>query len=302
MADELGTSGAALDCEQWEALLADKMDLGQQGASLSSADEAAFLAHSAGCSLCGEMLEQALRGRQWLRLLGESAPPPPVDLLSKILARTAGAGHEQDFPIGTAAMAGIVPASHLPGARWAMPAMLPRVSPVMVERALHDARLLMTAAMAFFVVALTLSLLGFRLNTVKAAELKPQVLEANVTRQFYGTKKQVVSFYDNLRVVYEVEARMKQLRDARQESEPESKPAQAPLHSKPPTAPQQRQEVKPQGGRLIVPVAPGSSSQPETSESVRGVPAMACDRVPGIRNRAAEALVLSKSGNERSRA
>ena len=247
MADELGISGAALDCEEWEALLVDKMDRMGEGADLSLAEEAAFVAHSKTCALCGEMLEQAMRGQQWLRLLGESAPVTPVDLLSKILARTTGVGHEQDFKIGTAAMAGMVPASQLPSARW--------VSPVMVERALHDARLLMTAAMAFFVVALTLSLLGFRLDTVKAAELKPQVLEANMTKQFYGTKKQVVSFYDNLRVVYEVEARMKQLREMRQESEPEAKPQSKPAGTAP---------AKPQG-----------TGSKLTSETLRGLPAMA---------------------------
>ena len=292
MADEFHISGAALDCEGWEALLADKMDLVNQGGAgtLPPAQEAAFLAHSAECSLCGELLEQATRGKQWLRLLGESAPPPPVDLLSKILARTTGAGHEQDFPVGTAAMAGIVPASELPGARWTMPVMLPRVSPVMVERALHDARLLMTAAMAFFVVALTLSLLGFRLDTVKAAELKPQVLEANVTREFYGTKKQVVSFYDNLRVVYEVEARMRQLRDLRQESEPEARP---PVQTRP------QPQAKPQGGKLVV---PAPSAQPQASDSLRGLPAMAFDQVPGIRNRPRQLFGASTPRSERSRA
>ncbi|HEY0785848.1 MAG TPA: zf-HC2 domain-containing protein [Acidobacteriaceae bacterium] len=193
-----------LDCEQWEALLADKLD-GTLGAEAG----AAFAEHLESCAMCTALLERARQGQQWLKLLEGSTPSAPVDLLSKILARTQGAGHEQDFALGTGVQTGLVPAEG--GGRWSLP-FLGANAGMAAARGAHQARLLMTAGMAFFSVALTLSLAGIRLTSVHAAELRPQVVEANVTRSFYGTKKQVVSFYDNLRLVYEVESKMDAMR------------------------------------------------------------------------------------------
>jgi hypothetical protein len=174
------------------------------------------------------LLEQARQGQQWLKLLEEHAPAAPVHLLSKILARTQGAGHEVDYPLGTSATA------MLPGhaGRWGIP-FLPAAHAGVAARGAHNARLLMTAGMAFFSVALTLSVAGVR---VHAAELRPQVVQANVSRSFYGTKKQVISFYENLRLVYEVESKMHELRgDADQApAQPKAAPAQAaPAQSSP---------------------------------------------------------------------
>jgi hypothetical protein len=192
-----------LDCLAWEALLADKMD----GAMAPEA-EAAFAEHGRRCPGCSELLEQAGQGREWLKLLEEHAPATPVHLLSKILAKTQGAGHESDYPLGTGIAHG---AALLPGqaGRWGLPFLPP---PSAAVRGANHARLLMTAGMAFFSVALTLSVVGVRLNSVHAAELRPQAVQADVSRSFYGTKKQVVSFYENLRLVYEVESKMHELR------------------------------------------------------------------------------------------
>ena len=75
-----------------------------------------------------------------------------------------------------------------------------------------DTRLMMTAAMAFFSIALTLNLAGVRLTGLRLADLTPASMENNLTRQFYGAKSPVVRYYDNLRFVYEVESKMRELR------------------------------------------------------------------------------------------
>jgi hypothetical protein len=194
-------AGTPLDCEQWEALLADKMD-----GIMAPESEAAFAEHSLRCPGCGDLLEQARQGQQWLKLLEEHTPAAPVDLLSRILAKTQGAGREMDFPAGGSAV--------LPGyaGRWGIPFLPAAGAGLAAARGAHKARMLMTAGMAFFSVALTLSVAGVRLTSVHAAELRPQVVQANVSRSFYGTKKQVVSFYENLRLVYEVESKMHDMR------------------------------------------------------------------------------------------
>ncbi len=203
-AGETRTNASELECEQWEALLADKMDA--EGGRLAPEVEAVFVEHSGKCPGCAELLEQARQGRQWLRLLEASTPAAPVDLLSRILAKTQGAGREADFAIGTGAAIGGQ------AARWGIPFLAAPHSGMIAARGAQNARMLMTAGMAFFSIALTLSLVGVRLTSVHAAELRPQVVQANVSRSFYGTKKQVVSFYENLRLVYEVESKMHDIR------------------------------------------------------------------------------------------
>ncbi len=217
-----GATGATLDCEEWEALLADKMD-----GALAPEAEAGFAEHSRSCPGCSELLEEASQGRQWLKLLEEHAPAAPVDLLSKILARTQGAGREADFAPGTSALAGI--GGHAPPAgRWGIPFLPPPAIGLVAARGAHNARMLMTAGMAFFSVALTLSVAGVRLNSVHAAELRPQAVQANMSRSFYGTKKQVVSFYENLRLVYEVESKMHDIRREAPETPARREAAPAP--------------------------------------------------------------------------
>ena len=227
-ADANPAAGAPLDCEQWEALLVDKMD-----GALAPEREAAFAEHSRICPGCEGLLEEAKKGQEWLKLLEEHAPAAPVDLLSRILAKTQGAGRERDYAIGTSGLGAAGLAAHgglggLGGGRWGLPA-----SGLLAARGAHKARMVMTGAMAFFSVALTLSVAGVR---VHAAELRPQVVQANVSRSFYGTKKQVVSFYENLRLVYEVESKMHELRGDEKPSQQEGLPDRrqaAPAQSKP---------------------------------------------------------------------
>ena len=70
-------------------------------------------------------------------------------------------------------------------------------------RRLAEPRLMMTAAMAFFSIALTLNLAGVRLTAVRISDLKPSVLRTNLTRQIINSKAGVVRYYDNLRFVYD---------------------------------------------------------------------------------------------------
>jgi hypothetical protein len=68
-------------------------------------------------------------------------------------------------------------------------------------------RLAMTAAMAFFSIALTLNLTGVRLGDLRASDFKP----SSIMRSAYAAKAKVVRYSDNLRVVYELESRVRDL-------------------------------------------------------------------------------------------
>jgi hypothetical protein len=110
----------------------------------------------------------------------------------------------------------------------------------------------MTAAMAFFSIALTLNLTGIKLTQLRAEDCQPARLRANLTRQFYSTNAQVTKYYENLRVVYEMESRVRELRRST-EAEPAPSPQQTP---KPPagngspssTVPRDQQAPQAPGG------------------------------------------------------
>lgn len=165
--------------------------------------------HTASCAACREKLMQTRRGREWLLVLKHEPIEPPADLVAKILARTSLAnamGHAVEIPVE-----GIAP-SYRPA--W-------QNSPVVVlRRTLFDPHIALVAAMAFFSISLSLNLLGIRLTSLRAADLAPRSIHRAITRQYAEVNASVVRYYENLRIVYEVEARVQQLRQAAETSTP----------------------------------------------------------------------------------
>ena len=139
-------------CGEWETLLADALD-----GLLKPEDEAKFTAHKADCPACAALYEEARKGREWLEFLSPE-PEVPAGLLEKILAQTGpghAAGRAASMPLPVPAGAGGVPAFVPPV--WQQPGFFARA------RHAVQPRLLMTAAMAFFSIALTLNMTGVRL-------------------------------------------------------------------------------------------------------------------------------------------
>jgi hypothetical protein len=194
-------------------LLADALD-----GSLPAGDTAAFQAHQVSCSACLELFTRARQGQEWLQFLHEE-PPVPADLITRILASTSGASAVEVVANGAIAqpkpLAPVLPF-------WKRVPMPPAL------RRLAEPRLMMTAAMAFFSIALTLNLAGVRLTAVRMSDLNPSTLRTNLTRQIINSKAGVVRYYDNLRFVYEMEAKMRELRRAAESEAPpeETKPKQ----------------------------------------------------------------------------
>jgi hypothetical protein len=201
----LGEPGRVLRCDEWENLLADALD-----GTLSTPDAAAFTRHHRECVLCAQMLKETGQGRAWMEYLAVE-PEVPAGLLEKILARTTGARQP-----GVAA-----PALSLPARPAWHRVMLPAI------RQILEPRLMMTAAMAFFSIALTLNLTGIKVTELRPADFQPSRLRANLTRQYYSTNEQVTKYYKNLRLVYEMESRVRELRRTT-EAEPAPPPRQTP--------------------------------------------------------------------------
>ncbi len=207
-----GQPGRVLRCDEWENLIADALD-----GTLSAADAAAFARHQDECALCAQMFKETQQGMAWMEYLAVE-PEVPADLLQKVLARTSGRSVAEE-------QAGVAPGVALPVRALPARSSWHRVLPVarQVVRQAFEPRLMMTAAMAFFSIALTLNLTGIKLTEVRAADLRPSRVRATLTRQYYSTNEQVMKYYENLRLVYEMEARVRELRRST-EAEPAPRP------------------------------------------------------------------------------
>ncbi|HMF63402.1 MAG TPA: hypothetical protein VK608_04885, partial [Edaphobacter sp.] len=243
-------------------------------------------------------------------------PEPPAALLERILAQTSGTVNEakqhiilgsNDYLRSPNTLLGRPPlASSYASAMQPVPfgsaKVLPFRSRVVaafnlrsIGHTLLQPRLSMTAAMAFFSIALTLNLTGVRLSDIHASDLKP----SSIMRSAYQAKARVVRYSDNLRVVYELESRVRDLQrstdndssPASQNSpdatRPEQKPAgerqpddQKPGNQNPNQSPDQKQarprpkpgtsqRETPGGGNLrFVGSGPGRTSHPAATEAL----------------------------------
>lgn len=217
-------AGVAHHCAQCEAMLADALD-----GTLSAQDQATFDLHMAGCPSCSAMLADAERGLRWMETLKADALEPPAALLERIFSQTTGAQTAGAKATGAAADAALVERESrhktttllghpiAAAARTTHPqAFGGNVVPFRsrfanglrsLGQSMLQPRLAMTAAMAFFSIALTMNLTGVRLSSFKASDLRP----SSILRSCYSAKARVMRYGDNLRVVYELESRVRDL-------------------------------------------------------------------------------------------
>jgi hypothetical protein len=199
-------------CGLWETLLADALD-----GLLRPEDEATFTSHMATCAACTALFEEARRGREWLEFLSPE-PEVPAGLLDKILAKT-GPGQVdglESYGLATAGSSHILPMTPA----WQRPGFVARV------RRFAEPRLMMTAAMAFFSIALTMNLTGVRLSSLRIANLRPTALRSFVERRVTMASTPIIRYYDHLRFVYEVQSRMRELRHTSEGQDGQQKQSQ----------------------------------------------------------------------------
>jgi len=215
-------------CGQWETLLADALD-----GLLRAEDEATFSSHMASCAACTGLFEEARRGREWLEFLS-AEPEVPGGLLDRILAQT-GPGQTAGFGlVNEDNLLPVTPGGIPLGKRrakavpaWQRPGLMGYV------RRFAEPRLMMTAAMAFFSIALTLNLTGVKISALRMSDLKPSALRSLVQRRLTMASTPIIRYYDNLRLVYEVQSRVRELRrNADDNNQQKQKQPTAPGESK----------------------------------------------------------------------
>jgi len=198
-----GTSG--LTCAEFDALLTDAVD-----GLLTPASQRHFDAHRQQCPTCGPLFREAEAGMAWLHTLEEIEPP--ANLLHNILAATT---LQTRAAVATAPKLG-----------WKQRLSVVWADVVAPFRALvAQPRMAMTGAMALFSVSLSLNLAGVKLGDLRHMDLRPSALKEQATMKYYETTSRIVKYYENIRLVYEVESRLQELKRATTtEPEPERRP------------------------------------------------------------------------------
>ncbi|HLH06216.1 MAG TPA: zf-HC2 domain-containing protein [Terriglobales bacterium] len=186
-------------CADFDALLAEAIDGTLTGTQLMR-----FEAHRESCAQCSLLFTQARAGYEWLEALPEVEPP--VALVKQILAATQETARAETV------------------ARHARQSWTERIRELLsakvrpVFAAVAQPRFAMSFGMAFFSVTLMLNVTGVRLTSLKHVDLRP----SSLVRGYYETTGRLVKYYENIRFVYEIETRVRELKRA---ATPEEKPS-----------------------------------------------------------------------------
>lgn len=207
----------SMRCSQFEALLSDLLD-----GTLPQEAGQAFEGHAETCPACGPMLAEARQGMLWLNALEDVEPPR--NLVHNILAAT------------TAAEATTEPAS----AKALKPGWSTRLwQPIRgVMTGVTHPRFVTSFAMAFFSLSLTLTLAGVRLKDLARIDWHPSAVGRAVVMRYTQVETKVVQYYKNMRLVYELESTVSELRkstDSGQQTEQQpqqQQPAEQPKENK----------------------------------------------------------------------
>src|SRR5262249_9013361 len=187
-----------LECSEFEALLAEALD-----GALSEENQQSFEEHGQSCPVCSPLWAETQEGLELMRSLGEV--DPPQNLVHNILAATS-----MTQPRAESAKAVPVKGGWLD---WLRGGARPSFAGL-----LHS-RFAASFAMAFFSLSITLTLAGVRISDVRNIDWHPSALRKNAVLGFTQMEARVTSYYENLRVVYEVQTKVQALK---------KKPAPAP--------------------------------------------------------------------------
>lgn len=197
------------NCEQIEERLSDYVD-----GLLSDEERREFSAHVAGCANCAPLVSTV--STLVTRMHALEAVEAPLKLIPNILDQTLGPRRTETRQGWRGWFA------------WLEPVMQPRF-------AMGVASLVVT-----FIILVQVT--GLRPKNVNAADLNPANLYRTANRHAHLVYARGAKFVNDLRVVYEIQSRLR----------PEAQPNQAPEVAPPPPDPQQKSEG-PHPGRTANP-------------------------------------------------
>src|ERR1700675_620209 len=193
-----GETKHGIECTEFEALLTDALDGDGQ---LSSAQKESFDAHRRVCEICGPLFAEVQTGRQLLRALALEPVEPPAHLVHNILAATSGVVSTR--PLAVRPDGRTTPFGERVREWWDS-----YFAPA--SAFVRQPRFAMSFGMIFFSFSLALSAAGFKASDVAKLDLRPAV----VRHAYNEAQIKVVQYYENIRFVYEIESKVRELKRA----------------------------------------------------------------------------------------
>jgi hypothetical protein len=171
-------------CTEFEVLLSDYIDR-----TLSEAVREDMDRHMAACAACAEMYQDASAA---VAFIGSVRPVvPPSDLITRI-AYQAPRGRIAD-PLQRRGILGLA------FGRWLQPVLQPRFA--------------MGMAMTILSFAMLERCTGIQVQHIRPADLNPVHVWDGFQDRAMRTRDRAVKYYENLLVVYDIESRLRELRE-----------------------------------------------------------------------------------------
>ena len=196
-----------MQCNEFEAVLTDAIDGVLTGTGLER-----FQAHARVCRACGPLFAEAEAGRNWLKGLTEVEPP--ASLVTNILASTTGVDTQRLRVNARSPQGRISWWEHIQGS------LSGYLEPIWAT--VRQPRFAMSFGMAFFALSVSLTVAGVKPADLGQISLRPSAIR----HTYYTTHARVVHYYENVRVVYELEALARQVKRNVAPAEPGRKQAQ----------------------------------------------------------------------------
>lgn len=173
-----------MNCTEFESILADYID-----GTLGDAQRAMVDEHAASCANCREFMAEVGGALKLLKSAPEVEPPPALITRIAFQAPRGRVRHPADRRTFFGKLA----------SRWLQPVLQPR--------------LVMGMAMTLLSFSMLERCTGVRVEHIQAADLSPARVWDGVEDKVLRVRDRVVKSYENLRVVYEIETRMRDLQD-----------------------------------------------------------------------------------------
>jgi hypothetical protein len=178
-----------MQCVEFDAFLADALD-----GTLGGTNRIRFDAHRASCASCAAMFGETQAGLNWLQALPEV--DPPAGFAERILLATSGVQSKAKAE---------QPEGWMDRVRGKLAQGFRPVWTTVMQP-----RFAMSFGMAFFSITLLLNVAGLKISSLKSVDLRPSAL----VRTYYEASGRVVRYYENIRFVYELETRVRELKRA----------------------------------------------------------------------------------------
>jgi|SRR5262249_31201244 len=193
-----GESKNGMQCSEFDALLTEALDGTLAGTKLER-----FRAHAAVCSVCGPLFAEVDAGRRLLMSLEEIEPP--AHLMNSILAATSGL---DTVRMHAAAQPQVTWIDRI--RTWTAPVFSPFFAVI------RQPRFAMSFGMAFFSVTMALNVAGVKFSELRHIDLRPSA----ISRGYHMTQGKVVKYYENIRFVYQIESKVREIKRATTPAEP----------------------------------------------------------------------------------